>query len=206
MTESGSAQYEPTTERGRATRQAIIDAAEEVFLEQSYDRASVAEITRRAGVAQGTFYLYFPDKKAAFAALVRKLNHDMRRHISEAIAGLDRRLDMEREGLRAFFDYVVDHQSLYRVVREAEFVDVELHNWHYGILGERYVDGLRRSMAAGEIRDDLDPNTLAGILMAVAEFFGGRWIIDQGKPPPAYVLDDIMRFIESGLGRRGGDA
>lgn len=202
--DKGSAEkYEPTTARGRATRQALIDAAEQVFLEESYDRASIAEITRRAGVAQGTFYLYFPDKKAAFAALVRKLNHDMRRHISESISDLDSRLEMEREGLRAFFDYVSDHQSLYRVVREAEFVDIDLHNWHYRILGEGYVEGLRRGVASGEIRADIEPETMSWILMAVAEFFGGRWIIDQGKPPPDYVFDDIMRFIEAGLGRTG---
>ncbi|MGB5533800.1 MAG: helix-turn-helix domain-containing protein, partial [Acidimicrobiia bacterium] len=43
----------PVTEKGRVTRQALLDAAEEVFGEYSYDRASIAEITRRAGVAQG---------------------------------------------------------------------------------------------------------------------------------------------------------
>ena len=64
------------TEKGRVTRQALLDAAEEVFGEYSYDRASIAEITRRAGVAQGTFYVYFPDKTAAFVELVHDLNHD----------------------------------------------------------------------------------------------------------------------------------
>ncbi|MGA9595817.1 MAG: helix-turn-helix domain-containing protein, partial [Acidimicrobiia bacterium] len=59
-------QQTPPTAKGRATRQAILDAAEDVFGESSYERASIAEITRRAGVAQGTFYVYFPDKKAAF--------------------------------------------------------------------------------------------------------------------------------------------
>ncbi len=63
----------PPTAKGRATRQAILEAAEEVFGELSYDRASIAEITRRAGVAQGTFYVYFADKKAAFIELVHVL-------------------------------------------------------------------------------------------------------------------------------------
>ena len=69
----------PVTAKGRATRRALLDAAEAVFGEYSYDRASISEITRRAGVAQGTFYLYFPDKKAAFVELVHVLNHDLRR-------------------------------------------------------------------------------------------------------------------------------
>ena len=96
----------PQTAKGRATRQAILDAAEEVFGELSYDKASIAEITRRAGVAQGTFYLYFPDKKSAFIELVHQMNHDLRRMLSEAIADSPDRLTAERIGLRTFFQNI----------------------------------------------------------------------------------------------------
>jgi AcrR family transcriptional regulator len=44
----------PVTARGEATRRKILDAAEEVFGEMGYYEASISEITRRAGVAQGT--------------------------------------------------------------------------------------------------------------------------------------------------------
>jgi len=201
MTEAPT--HEPTTDRGRATKQALLEAAEQVFLEESYDRASVAEITRRAGVAQGTFYLYFPDKKAAFGDLVRKLNREMRRHIAEAVTGITDRIEMERVGFRAFFDYITEHNSVYRVVREAEFVDIDVYNWHYRTL----VDGYRRGLAAaaeqGQICRDIDPETLAWILMGIAEFQGGHWIIGRGAPPPEEVLDQIMLFIERGVGRPG---
>lgn len=195
--------HEPTTDRGRATKQSLIDAAEQVFLEESYDRASVAEITRRAGVAQGTFYLYFPDKKAAFTALVRKLNHDMRRHISEAIADIDDRLEVERVGFRAFFDYIAKHNSLYRVVREAEFVDIDVYNWHYKTLVDGYRRGLAAAMDKGQIGRDIEPATLAWILMGIAEFQGGHWIIGKGSTPPDDEFDQIMLFIERGIGRPG---
>jgi len=40
-----------------------------LFLEDGYDRASIEQIASAAGVARGTFYLYFKDKHALFASL-----------------------------------------------------------------------------------------------------------------------------------------
>lgn len=50
-------------ERSRATRQAIIDAAEKLWSERGFDAVSVDEICQEARVAKGTFYFYFPRKE-----------------------------------------------------------------------------------------------------------------------------------------------
>jgi AcrR family transcriptional regulator len=51
------------------TRKALIRAASEVIGEFGYDGASIGRITERAGLAQGTFYLYFDSRQAADAGL-----------------------------------------------------------------------------------------------------------------------------------------
>jgi AcrR family transcriptional regulator len=51
-------------------REALLAAAAAVFAEHGYHAATVAEITRRASVATGTFYLYFPSKEQCFGQLV----------------------------------------------------------------------------------------------------------------------------------------
>jgi AcrR family transcriptional regulator len=190
----------PATSKGRATRQALLDSAEEIFGELSYDRASVAEITRRAGVAQGTFYLYFPDKRTAFIQLVKDLNHGLRRHIAGAVANIDDRLEIEREGLRAFFEYTAGHRALYKVVREAEFVDEDIYRWHYETLGNAYARGLRQAMDSGQIDDSVSPETLAWTLMGISELLGSRWVILEHRAPPDAVLDEVMEFIRRGFG------
>jgi AcrR family transcriptional regulator len=198
-----ASQYEPQTAKGRATRQAILDAAEEVFGELSYDRASISEITRRAGVAQGTFYVYFPDKRAAFVELVHVLNHNMRRAISEAVAGLDHRIDIEREGFRTFFEYVVQHRPLYRIVRESEFVDPEAHRWHYATLADSYIRGLEKAQGQGQIVTHISAETMAWVLMGIAELIGARYVQWEGRPPPPEVLDEVMAFIACALSPPG---
>jgi len=191
--------HQPSTDKGRATRQALLDTAEEVFGELSYDRASIAEITRRAGVAQGTFYVYFPDKKAAFVELVHVLNHNLRRAISEAIAGLDSRFEIERVGFRTFFDYVVRHRPLYRIVRESEFVDPEVHRWHYGTIADSYIRGLEKAQGEGQIATHVSAETMAWVLMGIAELIGARYVQWEGRPPPDHVIDEVMTFIACAL-------
>jgi AcrR family transcriptional regulator len=201
----GLMQTAPPTAKGRATRQTILAAAEEVFGELSYDSASIAEITRRAGVAQGTFYVYFPDKRAAFVELVHQLNHDLRKALAIAIADVEDRLSAEGIGLRTFFDYVSQHRSLYRIVRESQFVAPETYEWHYNTLAEGYVRGIAAAQESGEITSDLSADTVAWILMGIAEMLGGRWILLLDRQPPDDVFDEIMCFISSAISQKGAD-
>lgn len=204
-TAPGSDNPQPTTAKGRATRKAILDAAEEIFGELSYDRTSISEITRRAGVAQGTYYLYFPDKQAAFVELVHQLNHDLRLAIRTSLEGVDDRIEMERVGLQTFFEYVIRHKSLYRIVRESQFVAPETYRWHYMTLAKGYVAGLEEAQAKGQITREISAETMAWVLMGISEFAGGRWVLWEKQPPPPEVFEDIMRFIERAMSP-GGDS
>ncbi len=49
--------------KGEETRNHIIQAAEQLFMEKSASKVTISEIVQRAGVAKGTFYLYFESKQ-----------------------------------------------------------------------------------------------------------------------------------------------
>jgi len=51
-------------------RQAILDAAREVFFQRGFQRATVDDVAARAEVSKGTVYLYFPSKEAILAHLL----------------------------------------------------------------------------------------------------------------------------------------
>ena len=55
-----------------ARREQILSAARLVFDEKGYESATVSEIVSAAGVAQGTFYLYFPSKRDVVLALAKR--------------------------------------------------------------------------------------------------------------------------------------
>lgn len=59
--------------RKERKRQAILQAATELFIDQGYRKTSVDEVARRAGVSKGTVYLYFKNKgDLLFQAIARE--------------------------------------------------------------------------------------------------------------------------------------
>ncbi len=194
--------HDPPTRKGRRTRQRLLDAAEQVFGDVGYERAAIADITRQAGVALGTFYVYFPSKLAIFRELVNELGHGLRRRLAEAVTGLEGRLEIERAGCTAFLEFVGAHRSLYRIVRQAEFVDERLFRDYYERLAASYVRGLEQAIDTGEIQA-LDPETIAYTLMGIFDFLGMRWVLWADRMPPRRVVDDVFALIRHGLAPTG---
>ncbi|HEY8598110.1 MAG TPA: helix-turn-helix domain-containing protein [Thermomicrobiales bacterium] len=62
-----------------ARREHILDAATSVFAEKGFHRATIREVARTAGVADGTIYNYFENKAALLLGLLERLNESERR-------------------------------------------------------------------------------------------------------------------------------
>ncbi|WP_151191802.1 TetR/AcrR family transcriptional regulator [Desulfotomaculum copahuensis] len=201
MQSAGKETYRAKTSKGEATRQKLLDVAEEIFGAKGYFHTSVVDITQRAGVAQGTFYVYFPGKQHIFRELVEELSHNLRREIQIAVNGAAGRKEKEIRGFAAFFDYVRKHRNLYRIVQEAEFVDPALYKWYYRRLAEGYVKGLQEAMDRGEFRR-LDPEAVAYCLMGMGEFLGMRWVLWEKKDVPEEAFRAAMELIMGGLEKR----
>jgi AcrR family transcriptional regulator len=199
MTEIVSAAGRPLSQRGLDTRRRLLDAAEQVFAELGYLDASIVKITEAAGVAQGTFYLYFDSKKAVFDELVRDLNQRVRHAMKDASSRGETRLESELLGFQAYFRFTAEHPALYRIIRQAEFVSPEMLHYHYERLSQGYVEALREAARAGEV-GRLDPEVTAWALMGLGELIGMRWIIwgEDGKLPP-HVVEELERIIRAVL-------
>jgi AcrR family transcriptional regulator len=198
MNQASTSKKKQLTVRGQRTRQELLDAAELVFGERGFEHASIAEITRQAGVALGTFYVYFPHKEAIFIELIDELGDRLRQALAEGIKGHRNRLEMERGGFRAFFQFAGKHRNLYRIVRQAEFVDEAVYHRYYRRLAGAYAQGLSRAMTAGEI-GRFDPEVLAYALMGIADFIGMRFVVWDSPDALDRITDEVMHFVTHGV-------
>jgi len=180
--------------RGIETRGRLLEAAEQVFGELGYHDASVVKITEAAGVGQGTFYLYFATKKDVFDELIRDLNRRVRHAMKDASSRGETRLEAELLGFGAYFRFTAEHPALYRIIRQAEFVSPGMLEFHYEKLAAGYVEGLRESIAKGEL-GDIDPEVSAWALMAAGEMLGMRYILWGDGSVPAHVEQELARII-----------
>ncbi|MFI6181710.1 TetR/AcrR family transcriptional regulator [Nonomuraea sp. NPDC051191] len=70
MARAGRPPQDPARHAERAHR--ILDAAAELILRWGYDKTTVDDVARRAGVAKGTIYLHWKTRDELFAALLRR--------------------------------------------------------------------------------------------------------------------------------------
>lgn len=62
-----------------ARRKQILDAATQVFAEKGFHRATIKDIARVAGIADGTIYTYFPSKTEVLLGILHRLNESTER-------------------------------------------------------------------------------------------------------------------------------
>lgn len=74
-------------EKSAENRQSLLRAAAEVVGEVGYREASIARITQRAGLAQGTFYLYFESQQDLFDQLLPTIGSELLEDLAERVHG-----------------------------------------------------------------------------------------------------------------------
>jgi len=189
---------QPKTARGEATRRSILAAAEKVIGAKGYNDASIGHITSEAGVAQGTFYIYFTTKEQVFSELVLEMGRLVRHTIAEATQGIGNRLEAEKAGLYAFLEFVQAHPDLYRIVQEALFVDPAAYEEYYMTFAAGYRTGLEAAEAAGQISKG-DSETRAWALMGIAKSLGEQLVVFKSDKPIPELVASAYDLIENGI-------
>ncbi|WP_086607230.1 TetR/AcrR family transcriptional regulator [Erythrobacter donghaensis] len=196
----------PRTERGRRSLRKLLDAAAEEFGEKGFHEASVSSITRRAGMALGSFYTYFDSKDALFRALVGDMSEKVRTSARSALHEGMGPIEIERAALAAFLHFAAEHKEIYRIIDEAEFVDPASYRAHYETIAARIADRLRAGAEAGEFRDGLG-ELEAWAMMGMNVFVGLRYVVwgedgAAGDMSPDEVAAGVNRLLAEGLLRR----
>ncbi|MCX7289237.1 MAG: TetR/AcrR family transcriptional regulator [Rhodobacterales bacterium] len=148
--------------RGRKFDQ-VLDGARTIFLRDGFERASVDDIAREAGVSKATIYAYFPDKRLMFLEVART---ECRRQTEAAEAAIDPSLPV-RDALIivaeriAAFQMSEFGQRMFRiVVGEGERfpgLGQEFHETGPGLIHDRLVHHLHKCVTDGQLAiEDLD--------------------------------------------------
>lgn len=77
-----------TKEEAQATREHLLDTAEQVFLARGLSRSSLQDIAAAAGLTRGAIYWHFADKLALFDAMTARVDLPMEQALAAAEASL----------------------------------------------------------------------------------------------------------------------
>lgn len=102
-------------EKDREFRQGlIIDAAREVFGQKTYDKVSMAEIAKAAGIAKSSIYTYFKSQEILYSTIAYQDAHAF-------IKGLKKEVGETEDAfvktlIQYFLDYYIAHESQWRMI------------------------------------------------------------------------------------------
>lgn len=190
----------PKTKRGRETLNRILSAAAQVFYEKGYHNASINDITRLAGVASGTFYVYFDGKYNLYKFLLLQCSHMIRKHLNQATKDCKTRREVEEVGLRVWLEFVQKNRYMYHVIWESLYIDKQLFVDYYVNFSKAYMKGIDAAKEAGEIRPEIDSEVLAYTLMGASNFLGLNWGLFKDYPTDLdQVTESFMHIINGGI-------
>jgi len=166
-------------------RQLLIDAAKVGFAEFGLN-VSLEEIARRAGVGIGTLYRHFPSREAVVEAVYRREVE----HLAEAVPQL---LETSPAGealhkwMHLFVDYIATKRLIAPSLAAAVGRSPNLYATSLELITGALTTLVKRAVASGDVRKDIDPSDLLRALVGVS--YGNP---DVGWQASARRLVDIL--------------
>jgi AcrR family transcriptional regulator len=155
---------ESLTARGARTRTALVDAARRVFERDGFLDARVTDIADVAGVAHGSFYTYFTDKKAILAAVLAELQEEMLHPRLSQTALEDGAARAIHEANRAYLESYRRNAGLMALLEDMAAIDEDfrrLRRERTEAFVTRNARAIRRLQKQGLADGELDPEIAA---------------------------------------------
>lgn len=178
--------------KSERTRRRILTAAKALFDRRGYRDTTIDHITKRAGVAHGTFYLYFADKSEVLQQLMAQAFAEFDQIASREVTRAEEIAALVRESLETY----QRNQLLMRLLREASATDAYFrHHYDEHFLGA-LVEHVQRSITHiheqfGIDGSPIDARTAARAVVGMVESFAyGMFIGGE-----AYSIDTAVETL-----------
>lgn len=165
--------------KGAAKRQAILDAALEVFGEVGLHGSSLREIASRVGVSHQSLMHYFPTKNELLMAVLRRRDERLRKHFTdEGGMSIGELIAVAEINVR-----IPDVIALYNMASaEATFEDHPAHEYYsefYQSLIASMAKYIDRAAERGVLREGWTPRTAARAILGLVDGLQLQWLYDR---------------------------
>ena len=153
----------------------IVQAAVQVFREKGIEKTKISDIVKVAGIAQGTFYLYFPSKLALMPAIAEVMVEKTMDIVKETVKEEVSFVSKLEQLVEAIFLVARDYNEIQALIysglastehlKEWETVYAPFYKWTSDLLAEAKVQGVIRST----LKVDQTAKLLIGLVESAAE-------------------------------------
>jgi AcrR family transcriptional regulator len=189
--------------RRKTTRRVeLLKAAREIFAERGYEATTVSEIVSRAGVAQGTFYLYFPSKVSIAVELAEEVQEKIKVAILEAYAQAKQPKEWINESIQAAFDITGQYRDVLGVVHSS--IPWSEHSEERERIFSPYYDLiaglLEKEKMAGHVSVHVNTRITATLIVGLVYYAIDECYLYDTRTSPEIYIEETMRFIRHAMG------
>jgi AcrR family transcriptional regulator len=188
----------------RDRRVALLEAGRHVLAEKGLEAAKVSDIVARAGVAQGTFYLYFPSKLSLVVSLAEAMNTDTMAAVTDAVASAPSLGAAIDAAVAASFAAMERYRDVLGILLStSNLVEIRAECYHLLDPTVAYVvQMIRDGQARGEVYPSVDPEISARLIIHLIEHAGQECFVFNTETPSAAFITEVAQFVRHALGVR----
>ena len=176
--------------------------ARAVFAEKGFDATTVSEIVARAGVAQGTFYLYFPSKISVVKTLVEELRSKIEQALRTSTAESSNLSEMIERSVEAAFRIMGEYSDVLALTHSgirwlaAEEASSPVFAPYHALIAET----IRSAQAAGAVSSTLHPEVTAVFIVGTIYYAADQCYVYHSPIAPEVYIKEAARFVCKALG------
>jgi AcrR family transcriptional regulator len=188
-------------------RRQLLEAATWVFARKGYRHANISDIIARAGVARGTFYLYFKSKEQVFLAIVEEFHGRITRALADAAeptptSVADPRA-MLRVSARRWLEFFAAHRDAATVVlKEASSIDPRFEQGFSSLrqsAASFFAARLRRLQALGLANPRLSPDLFARLQLGMFDELLNAYVLATDHADLDALAEQLAEFEWNGI-------
>lgn len=184
----------------------IIYAAMEVFREKGIEKAKVSEIVKKAGIAQGTFYLYFPSRLSVMPYIAQKLVDVTVQSLEEHVDTSSSFFQQVEQIIQVIFEQAKASRDIFPFIYTGLKETNHLREWEeiYSPFYHWMSVWIIRHQENGQISRSMNPERTAKLLIALIETTAEQnyWYDSPLSEEITAQKRELIQFVLAGLGAR----
>ena len=190
-------------------RRQLLEAATWVFARKGYRNAQISDVIARAGVARGTFYLYFKSKEQIFLAIVEDFHDQIKTALTDRDAGAAvghstaSPRAMLTASARRWIEFFAAHRDTTTVVlREASSIDPRFEQGFEDLRGSAaafFAARLKRLQDAGLANRSIEPEFFARLQLGMFDELLNRYVLRESTVDVDALAGQLAEFEWNGI-------
>ena len=194
----------PKSQKAQRTRLKILEAARAVFRERGFAKATAEEISTKAGVGYGTFYLYFTDKRQALHTILSEVDDQLYQlgqgESEKSGLGLGA-LAPIKTTISSFFDSFKANADILKICHELSATDADFKNQHDKVrarLVTRIKEHMLKGLELGNTRL-VDPEITSAALAGLVETIAIEWFFNNKPWDREKVINTVAKLYYNAI-------